>query len=338
MCERFWPPSAADASFTQPLEEKPSMLKSTYIQFQNSCNLGLSLPHSYKSNTSLTQPKFQKAMKKMMLKGIRGQKGGIDTSKYTLDQFKFVDDIKYPEGTKVGDIDPQLRRGHGLLLSKDSEAIAVAKEAFQAVAEIMDESGVMMPLYTSAVKADLRAVYLVAMDESIFAACADKVEEGTIWEYVKLAYDLPALPGLEIEKIMPSEGNRDTKILVLRLNSEWEWAVDKVGGGAGKDVTFRAIVGTITLKKRRAGPKQDPKSNKGAAAVPDAAPAPARYPRASGSAIPPAPPLPFAGAAAAARQTPLTHFSFTGTSGTLNEANVVADGEDEPDEFDQVME
>lgn len=281
-------------------------------------------------------------MKKMLKKGIRGERGGIDTSKYTLDQFKFVDDIKYPPGTKVGDIDPQLRRGHGLLLSKDHEAIEVAKEAFNAVAEIMDENGVMIPLFTSAIQADLRAVYLVAMDESIYTACADKVEEDTIWEYIKLAYALPALTGLEIEKTMNSDGNPDTKILVLRLNSEWEWAVDKIGGGAGKDVNFRAIVGTITLKKRRSGPKPAPRSN--TATVAEAAAAVAAFdmndPRPSTSTMTPTPPAataPPAADPAPAWQAPNAHFSFTNTAGTMQEANIAADGDDK-DEFDEAME
>ena len=211
---------------------------------------------------------LQKAMKIMVQRGINNHKSGIDTSKFTLDQFKFVDDIKYPNGTRVGDIDPHLRRGHGLLLSQDPEAIAVAAEAFKEVATFMDENGETLPLFTSPVKADLRSVYLVAMDKTIYEGCAKEVGEGTVWEYIHLRYDLPPLDGLEIEKAMNSEGNPDTKIVVLRLNSDWEHKCDAIGGGAGRDIHFRAMVGVITLKKRRAGPRPPPGTQGGAAGAP----------------------------------------------------------------------
>ena len=266
-------------------------MRQTHMYFTISC---VRINRS-RNLTPSTQPQkciFQKAMPKMVAKGIRGKKAGIDTSKYTLDQFKFVDDIKYPPGTKVGDIDPHLRRGHGLLLSQDEKAIEVAKEAFAEVASLMDENGETLPLFTSKVQADLRAVYLVALDKCIFESCAKTVDVGTIWEYIHLQYDLPPLSGLEIQKTLNSDGNPDTKIVVLRLDSAWERAVDAVGGGAGRDIHFRAIVGVVTMKKRRAGPR--PANTSTLSPPPPPPPLPPGY----------RPPCPPQGAAAAASTTP----------------------------------
>jgi hypothetical protein len=95
------------------------------------------------------------------------------------------------------------------------------------------------------VETDQRAVYTTSVNKYFWSG----TDQG-IWAVAQkvLKGKLPkGIPGIELEKSLSTNRDKDLSILVFRANTAWETAIDLLKG----ELTI--MIGTLKLKKRRDG-------------------------------------------------------------------------------------
>jgi hypothetical protein len=96
----------------------------------------------------------------------------------------------------------------------------------------------------TSVETDQRAVYTTSVNKYFWSgtdqvwAVAQKVLKGKLPK---------GIPGIELEKSLSTNRDKDLTILVFRANTSWETAIDLLKG----ELTI--AIGTLKLKKRRDG-------------------------------------------------------------------------------------
>jgi hypothetical protein len=98
----------------------------------------------------------------------------------------------------------------------------------------------------TSVETDQRAVYTTSVNKYFWSG----TDDSGVWALAQkvLKEKLPkGSLGIELEKAMPTNRDKDLSILVFRADAAWETAIDLLKG----ELTI--MIGTIKLKKRRDG-------------------------------------------------------------------------------------
>jgi hypothetical protein len=177
-----------------------------------------------------------------------------DFTGLNIEEYKFV---KNPEedGVKTAQSPDEERKGYGLLLFNNQISKNMGERAVKAcgLPDSTQERGWSALTHTS-VETDQRAVYTTSVNKYFWSGTDDLVSG--VWALAQkvLKRKLPkGSPGIELEKAMPTNRDKDLSILVFRANEAWETAIDLLKG----ELTL--MIGTIKLKKRRYGEGADHK-------------------------------------------------------------------------------
>jgi hypothetical protein len=180
----------------------------------------------------------------------------VDFTGLNIEEYKFVENPE-EDGVKTAQRPDQERKGYGLLLLKNLVSKNMGERAVKAcgLPDASQKSGWSALTHTS-VETDQRAVYTTSVNKYFWSG----TDKG-IWAVAQkvLKGKLPkGSPGIELEKAMPTNRDKDLSILVFRANAAWETAIDLLK----EELTI--MIGTIKLKTgRRRGRPQSKKPRKG---------------------------------------------------------------------------
>jgi hypothetical protein len=168
-----------------------------------------------------------------------------DFTGLNIEEYNFLENPE-EDGVKTAQRPDHERKGYGLLLFNNQKSKNMGERGVKAcgLPDASQKTGWRALTHTS-VETDQRAVYNTSVnkyfwsgtDKGVWAVAQkvlkDKVPKGS--------------PGIELEKAMPTNRDKDLSILVFRANAVWETAIDLLKG----ELTI--MIGTIKLKKRRDG-------------------------------------------------------------------------------------
>ncbi len=172
-----------------------------------------------------------------------------DDSDFTglnIEEYKFVE---YPErdGVKTAQRPDEERKGYGLLLFNNEKSKNMGDRAVKAcgLPDSTKESG-WSSLTHTLVATDQRSVYTTAVNKYFWVGAG----EAGIWPLAQkvLRAKLPSGdPGIELEKALSTDRDKDLTVLVFRANAAWETALDMLKG------ELWLTIAKIQLKKKRGG-------------------------------------------------------------------------------------
>jgi hypothetical protein len=169
----------------------------------------------------------------------------VDFTGLNIEEYKFVE---HPEkgGVKTAQRTDNERKSYGLLLFKNLQSKNMGERAVKAcgLPDASQKTGRSALTHTS-VETDQMAVYTTSVNKYFWSgtvqgiwAVAQKVLKGKLPK---------GIPGIELEKSLSTNRDKDLSILVYRANTAWETAIDLLKG----ELTI--MIGTLKLKKRRDG-------------------------------------------------------------------------------------
>lgn len=160
-----------------------------------------------------------------------------------VEEWKFVERAG-PRGVKTANKPPGERMGHGLLLFSNEASKDWAIMAFERVGMKCPESGKEYRPNIESIKADRRAVYTLAVNRYMWGTIS---VQDKIWRLAQCQYrdQLPDHIGVEMEKALPTDRDPEKAIIVLRLDTAWEKAIDALDG------RLRLCIGILNFRKKR---------------------------------------------------------------------------------------
>jgi hypothetical protein len=169
-----------------------------------------------------------------------------DFSGLNIEEYKFVENPEV-DGVKTAQRPDEERKGYGLLLFNNQSSKNMGERAVKAcgLPDTTQESGWSALSHTSVVT-DQRAVYTTAVNKYFWAGAG----ETGIWSLAQkvLRAKLPAgAPGIELQKALPTNRDKDLTVLVFRADAAWETVLDLLKG------ELKLMIEIIQLKKRRDG-------------------------------------------------------------------------------------